>query len=190
MKNDDADTGILFDFGTFGGRHWPTECVQLDGSLPARDVVEWDEIDRGEAEFWPTGDKPELVLVFSEESPARAKDLVALSGLLKGLGGDSLENYLLIRHAMDVAGLGIRRLTPELLKAFFVHIVVGHDMGEVHVRAGEALQAHFCSTSGEREDAAALPARVRGSSGWTIKEYGIGDRVAVLIAPKPMAGRR
>ena len=189
MKNDDADTGILFDFGTFEGRHWPTECVQLDGSLPARDVVEWDEIDRGEAEFWPTGDKPELVLVFSEESPARAKDLVALSGLLKGLGGDSLENYLLIRHAMETTGLGIRRLTPELLNAFFVHIVVGHAMDEVHVRAGEALQAHFFPGS-EREDAGALLARVRGSSGWTIKDYKIGDRVAVLIAPQPMAGRR
>lgn len=74
---------IRYDFGTFDGGHWPYEYQSFDDPVAPQDVVDWDAIMEGEAEFWPAGDKAEIALLFKnstedEDERILKDDLIAL----------------------------------------------------------------------------------------------------------------
>ena len=73
---------LHFDLGTFEGFSFRHDQA-IDRNLTAAEVVGWDHDAAGEAEFWPSGDNPEVALVFSGRSAVNASELLALDALLE-----------------------------------------------------------------------------------------------------------
>ena len=183
---------LKYDFGTFDGGHWPYEYQSFDDPVASQDVVDWDTITDGGAEFWPSGDKEEIALLFegaTERGQERVSkvELIHLANLLDHLGGDSLENYLRIRHAMKAREMGVGRVSTELLDSTVAHIFVGDDLGEVRRRAAAAMEAHYQpkTWSVEGEETSDTLTMIQRSPAWTFEEITVADKVAVTIAPKP-----
>lgn len=181
---------ILYDFGNFDGRHWPYECQKLENVLPAQELVDWDALANGEAEFWPAGDNRELTLVIGDDKPVGGEDLLALSALLEQLGGDSVENYLRIHQAMEETGFGLVHLTAPMVEACLVHVFVGEELDEVRRMAVEAVMKRYQPTAWIGDWKEDMPfgrvlLRFQESSAWTYREHVSRKSVAVLIAPKP-----
>src|ERR1043166_7862522 len=86
----DAKT-LCFNLGTFEGFNFRTQSA-INRTLTAAEVVEWNHDKRGEAEFLPSGDRPEVALVFKGRSSVTGSELLELDRLLHELGGDSVEN--------------------------------------------------------------------------------------------------
>ena len=111
-----------FDFGTFEGFNFRNQSAILR-PLTTDDVINWDHDRDGEAEFWPSGDKPEVQLLFKIRSSVTASEIVQLDNLLQELGDDSTECYLRIFYALNVQGakletLGARDIESQNLDLF------------------------------------------------------------------------
>jgi hypothetical protein len=89
-KNSLSD--LSYDLGTFEGFNFGHQSA-IEYELTAAQVLAWDHDKNGEAEFWPSGDKPEVSLVFKDQSSVTGTELQELDSLLAALGGDSIENY-------------------------------------------------------------------------------------------------
>ena len=183
---------MKYDFGTFDGGHWPYEYQSFDDPVASQDVVDWDAITDGDAEFWPSGDKEEIELLFegaTERGQERVSkvELIHLANLLDHLGGDNLENYLRIRHAMRARETGVGRVSSELLDSMVVHIFVGEEIGEVRRRAAAAMEAHYQpkTWSVEGEETSDTLTTIKRSPAWSFEEITVADKVAVIISPKP-----
>ena len=87
---------LTFELGTFEGFNFHTQSA-IPRLLTAEQVLSWNYDREGEAEFWPSGDKPEVSLVFNRKE-ITASELSDLDRLLTELGDDSKENYLRIHY--------------------------------------------------------------------------------------------
>src|SRR4051812_44694891 len=94
---------LNFDFGTFEGFNFRTQSA-IGPNSTAEEVINWDHDQKGEAEFWPSGDSPGVQLVCGKRSSVTSSELVALDKLLSDLGSDSDENFLRIHFAVNVCG--------------------------------------------------------------------------------------
>jgi len=120
-------TRLRFNYGTFGGFNSHSQSA-IERILTAEDVVNWDHERDGEAEFWPSGDRPEVALLFSCRNKVTASELLVLDRLLDELGDDSTENILRIYHAAEQCAGGLIELTAEGVQKRILHLFFGDDM--------------------------------------------------------------
>ena len=130
------DRTIQFDLGTFEGFNFHTQSA-IEGNLTAQQLIDWDHDKKGEAEFWPAGDRPEVSLLF--DGTLTCSDVVALDRLLDALGGDSSENLLRIHHSVNGRGNDLRSLTAEVIEDEFVHIFCGTSFLDLRKEAAYEL---------------------------------------------------
>ena len=107
-----ANLSLQHDLGTFEGFNFRTQSA-IERNLTAQEVVAWDHDREGEAEFWPSGDQPEVALLFKGRSNVSASELLDLDRVLVELGGDSLENFLQVYYAVAICGACLHTLTAE-----------------------------------------------------------------------------
>ena len=69
-------TELQFDFGSFEGFNYQFQFA-INERLTADHIVNWDHDQKGEADFWPSGDSPGVSLVFKDTS-VTAYDILAL----------------------------------------------------------------------------------------------------------------
>ena len=119
-----GDSTLHFDLGTFEGFSF-REDQAIDRNLTAAEVVGWDHDAAGEAEFWPSGDNPEVALVFSGRSAVTAGELVALDSLLEELGDDSTCSFLRIHYALSCCGEDLADLTRDKIEDLPIQIWEG-----------------------------------------------------------------
>lgn len=183
---------MKYDFGTFDGGHWPYEYNRFHDPITPQALIDWDVVTDGDAEFWPSGDKEEIALLFTratEDDYDRIlkADLIVLSKLLDHLGGDSLENYLRIRHAAKAHGGIVANVETAALDLLVVHIFVGDEIGDVRRRAVAAIEDRYQpqSWSVEGEESSDILTMIQRSPAWTFEELTVSGKVAVIIAPTP-----
>jgi hypothetical protein len=180
MTEDSDEPTIRYDFGTFDGQCWPMECFVLDEPVPVSEILDWNEIDRGEAAFWPTGDRPEMTLLFEEHGwHASKQTLLALSALFDGLGGDTTENFLRVRHAWVTLGICLSALTPTMVAALVVHIAVADDAAT----ARRTVEAELRTRYGFNAEGGLLK-HLDDSADWQIREFSFGGKAALVVAPR------
>jgi hypothetical protein len=189
MDENEIDPAIRYDFGTFDGGCWPTEYVDLWQLVTASEILHWGEDDQGEGEFWPSGDKPEMTLLFDEVDGTIDGEgqLLALVKLLDHLGGDAAENYLRIRHAMNWLKMDIHELPMRVLDLLPVHIFVGTALAEVEDHAvgelAECCPGHHWG--GPATEARTFLDGLRSDPAWGLETVTFGDKVALLVWPEP-----
>jgi hypothetical protein len=189
MDENGTVPAIRYDFGTFDGGYWPTDYTRFEDPVPTSEILGWRDYDPGEAEFWPAGDKPEMTLLFDGEQRriTDKEQLLALSKLLDHLGGDSAENYLRIRHALNRLGVDICALPYRALDALPVHIFVGTELAAVEDQAVGEL-AKCCPGhhwAGPATEARAFLDGLRSDPAWGLETVTFGDKVALLVWPEP-----
>jgi hypothetical protein len=118
---------LQHNLGMFEGFNFRTQSA-VDHLLDAQSVVEWDHDRYGETEFWLTGDAPGVSLLFKHRSSVTAMELIGLDCMLTGLGGDSLHNFLLIHHAVNICGDALERLSAESVQDYCLHIFFWHQL--------------------------------------------------------------
>jgi hypothetical protein len=127
--------GKIFHLGTFDGTNMQTGAPIE--RLTASDVIRWNVEKNGEAEFWPSGNRPEVSMIFVYQPCVTGKDLVHLAYLLECLGGDSLENFERIQRAVSVCGIAFADLivmdSGELGKRFIA--CLPSQLGEISITA-------------------------------------------------------
>jgi hypothetical protein len=94
---------IRFDLGTFEGFNFRNQSA-IERILSAAEVVDWSHDREGESEFWPSGDRTEVSLIFKGQTAVTSSELIELDRLLDSLGGDSTENFLRIYYATCICG--------------------------------------------------------------------------------------
>ena len=125
-QNDATNTHESFthDFGTFEGFNFREQSA-IGDILTADEVLNWNHDQKGEAEFWPSGDKPEVSLIFKHQTSVTATELKQLDAALQELGGDSTENYLRIYYAVGTRGASLEDLTRDGLENLIINIYQG-----------------------------------------------------------------
>ena len=103
---------VRFDLGTFEGFNFRSGSA-IRRNLTASQVVAWDHDRHGEAEFWPAGDRPEMLVLFQRRTSISAAELLALDRLLGELGEDSAVNFLRIHYAVNIRGADLADLSRE-----------------------------------------------------------------------------
>ena len=136
MEQNEIRSGI-FDLGTFEGFNFRDQCAIFE-CLTASDVMEWDHDGKGEAEFWPTGDRPEISLLFRTRE-VTGSELRDLEWLLQELGSDSRENLLLIHYAVNILGTKLEDLTGDAVQENCVQIFVDSTFVDVRREAAYEL---------------------------------------------------
>ena len=178
MNNNSHHSKIRYDFGTFEGGYWPTEFRPFDNPVPASEIMRWNELDLGDAEFWPTGDRPEMTLLFDEERRVCKEQLMLLSHLFDRMGGDTTENFLRIHHAVRRFDALLHELTAEMVAALVVHVAVAADARTARAQMEAELQGRY------RFDAQGDALKfVTASTDWLIEELPLGETTAVVVAP-------
>lgn len=118
------DSEIRFDLGTFEGFNFRSQAA-IAGNLTAAEVVAWDHDRQGEAEFWPAGDRPEMLVLFQRRTSISAAELLALDRLLGDLGEDSAVNFLRIHYAVNIRGADLATLSREDVEDQNVDVFLG-----------------------------------------------------------------
>lgn len=124
IKKDDQNKTTAFDFGTFEGFNFRNQSA-IFKPLTTDDVINWDHDRDGEAEFWPSGDKPEVQLLFKLRSSVTASEVVQLDNLLQELGNDSTEHYLRIFYAINVQGAKLETLGAQDIESQNLDLFTG-----------------------------------------------------------------
>jgi hypothetical protein len=112
LSNINQRQSVVFEFGTFEGFNFRNQSAIFE-RLTTDDVINWDHDRNGEAEFWPSGDKPEVQLLFKTCSTVTASEIVQLDNLLQDLGDDSIQHYLQIFYAVNVQGANLETLGAQ-----------------------------------------------------------------------------
>ena len=179
---------IPYDFGQFEGFNFRSQSA-IERALTAQDVVDWDHDRKGEAEFWPAGDKPELALVFEGRTAVTGSELLNLASLLDDLGGDSTENFLAVHFAVAVQGGSLGELTADMVQDQAPSYFVGGSFIDVRRDAAyELFELYFPELYRAWEstpcDGLIFDTdRFLDSPSWHVVEVQLGSRVAVLVAP-------
>jgi hypothetical protein len=142
MENETASfptvtQSLVSDFGTFEGFNFRTQSA-IDRTLTAQEVVAWDHDREGEAEFWPSGDSPEVALLFKQRSSVTASELLDLDRVLLELGDDSRASFLQIYYAVEICGAALQSLTAEQVQDNNLQVFFGS--GFVDLRRATAYE--------------------------------------------------
>jgi hypothetical protein len=107
--------------------------------LTAQAVVDWDHKRDGETEFRPLGDRRELVLAIGEGKAITAVELRAMDRLLHEMGGDTVEAFLRIRHAVTYLRRDLTSVTLADLNDPGLHLFFGSTLAELRESAADQL---------------------------------------------------
>lgn len=129
---------LHFHLGSFEGFNFRDQSA-IWGNRTAEEVVNWDHDLRGEAEFWPSGDREEVQLLFRGRNSVSGAELLALDRLLEELGGDTEENFLKIHFAVNIQGCDLCSLTAEAVEDEPLHIFSGGCFTDVRKDAAYEL---------------------------------------------------
>ena len=183
-----AEQFTRFDLGTFEGFNFRDQSA-IDRTLTADEVIGWDHDREGEAEFWPAGDRPEVAWLFSSQSAVAASELQGLDRLLEELGGDEPENFLKIRHALNVYSADLRTLTAEQVEDENVHLFFGPNFWDLRREAAyELFELYYpeAYAGWEKSTCDGLvfdTDRFLDSPSFSVEEVRLGDRVALIVVP-------
>lgn len=106
---------LKYELGTFEGFNH-REQTAIYPNQTGDQVVSWDHNTKGEAEFWPSGDCPDVSLLFQSESYVSGGELLHLDQLLCDLGNDNVETYLRIFHVARNQGICFEQVTFETVE--------------------------------------------------------------------------
>ena len=177
---------LRYHFGTFKGAYWPTDHCWFENPVSTSEILDWDRDDQGEAEFWPTGDKPEMTVLFDTDNRIiRKEEIQGLANLLDHLGGDSPENYLRIRHATRRLRLSLNELPRQALEMLPLHIFVGATLAKAQDRAVADLSVRYRDIpwQGPASDPRSFLDQYRNDPAWGLETVAFGDKVALLVWP-------
>ena len=184
-----AETVLQFNLGTFEGFNFRSQSA-IDRILTAAEVVEWDHDRQGEAEFWPSGDRREVALIFEHRTSISASELLALDRLLEELGGDSVENFLRIHHALEIGVGDLAGLSREAVEDESLEVFLGSNFTDLRREvAYELFELYYPEAYRAWEQSACDGLifdtnRFLDSPGLWVEEVRLGDQVALLVAPR------
>ena len=179
---------IHFELGTFEGFNFRNQSA-IPRLLSASDVANWDHDGKGEAEFWPSGDRPELLRIFNRSSVS-GSELLDLDRLLNDLGGDSTENFLRIHYALNICGEDLGELKAEQVEDHNLHVFLGTSLIDLRREAAFELFELYhpeeyrvwnestCDGLIFDED------RFLDSPVFFVEEIALGEQKALLVAPQ------
>ncbi|MCX6924927.1 MAG: hypothetical protein NT154_17195 [Verrucomicrobia bacterium] len=192
----DNDTGtertergrtIRYDLGTFEGFNFRSQST-IPRNLTAAEVVAWEHDREGEAEFWPAGDRPEVLVLFRSRSCITATDLIELDRLLGEVGGDSVENFLRVHYAVNVSGTDLSLLSREAVEDNCIEIFLGATFTDLRREAAYQLFELFYPVEYRAWEKTTCDGlifdtnRFLDSPAFAIEEIQLGDQVALLVA--------
>lgn len=186
-----ASTGIpatRFNLGSFEGFNFRDQSA-IDRELSAEDVIGWDHDRHGEAEFWPAGDQAGVALLFSAQNSVTATELLALDRLLDELGGDSIENFLKLRHTLSVSSKDLCGLTGAEVEDQNTHIFTGSNFWDLRREAAyELFELYYPEAydGWEKSQCDGLvfdTDRFLDSPGWSVDEVRFANGVALIVTP-------
>ena len=178
---------MRFNLSLFEGFNCRTQTA-LDHLVGAAAVVNWNHDQQGEAEFWPTGEVPEVALLFKHRSSVTAAELLDLDRVLVELGGDSRYNFLLIHYAVNLCGDALPTLSAESVHDRCVQVFSGTSFLDVRRDAAlELFELYYpeeyrvwkqsaCDGLMFNEDL------FLDSPIFQVEEVNLGDEVALLVA--------
>ncbi len=176
---------LKFDLGTFEGFNFRKQSAIYPNS-DAKAVLEWDHDANGEAEFWPSGDRAEVALLF-KNSTVTGQELMALNQLLQEMGGDTEENFIRIHHAINIRGCELCSLSRDELDDHPAHIFIGTNFLDVRKEAAfelfelyypeayEAWESSRCDGLIFDED------RFLDSPSFSTEEVKLGEKVVLIV---------
>jgi len=188
----DPKTGnreLRFDLGNFEGFNFRTQSV-IERLLTAQEVVAWNHDVQGEAEFWPTGDRPELALVVGRGNTVTTSELLALDRLLQELGDDSAAAFLKIHYAVNVAGADLATLTPDGIEDMNLHLFFGSNFTDLRKEAAYELFELFWPEAYEVWNSSLCDGlifdtdRLLDSPILWVEEVSLGEQVALIVLPQ------
>lgn len=181
-------SSLSFDLGTFEGFNFREQSA-IEQILSVTQAVQWDHDRLGEAEFWPAGDHAGVSAIFSDCSNVTASELIALDQLLHELGGDSLENFLRIRHSLSLHGCHLSELSREQIEEDSAHIFIGKNFADLRRDAAyELFESYWpaeyamwekCNCDGLIFDTD----RFLDSPSRFVDEVDLGDTKALIVTP-------
>jgi hypothetical protein len=183
-----GESTIRFNLGTFEGFNFRTQCAIMR-ILTAAEVVAWDHDEDGEAEFWPSGDRPEVSLVFKRRAEVTGSELLALDRLLEELGGDSPENFLRIYHALDTCSDEVGDLSREAVEDQCLHIFLGSNFIDLRREAAYELFELYYPDEYRTWEKSTCDGLIfdtdvfLDSPSFYTAEIALGDQKAILVAP-------
>jgi len=191
MKSEDTTKSpaqeIYYDLGTFEGFNFRSQSA-ISRNRTAAEVVAWDHDKEGEAEFWPAGDRPEVLILFRNRSSVTATELIELDELLHKLGGDSTENFLRIHYAVNVCGNDLATLTREEVEDNYVDIYQGTNFTDLRREAAYQLFELFYPDEYRAWEKSTCDGlifdtdRFLDSPAFAVEEVELGGQVALLVA--------
>lgn len=184
-----AATGtITFEFGSFEGFNFRQQSAILN--LTARQVVEWNHDEAGEAEFWPAGDHTGVALVFWNQDAVTASELLELDRVLHDLGGDSIESFLRVYYMMRICGTPLAGLSAAGIDEVNVHFFLETNFTDLRREAAyELFELYYPEEYRVWEKSCCDGLifdtdRFLDSPCFFTDEVSIGDRVALIVAPQ------
>ena len=185
--NETNSREISFEMGTFEGFNFRTQSA-IPRLLTADEVVSWDHDREGEAEFWPSGDKREVSLLFNRE--VTASELRDLDRLLTELGDDSAENYLRIHSMVNITGAKLSELSREAIEDQFLHIFFGDSFLDLRREAAYELFELYYPEEYQVWEKSTCDGlifdtdRFIDSPSFSSEEVNLGEKKALLISPQ------
>lgn len=179
---------IEADLGTFEGFNFRHQAA-IPRILSAQEVIDWEHDARGEAEFWPSGDRPEILRIFNRSS-VTASELLALDRLLQNLGGDSTENLLRVHYAVNITGADLSGLEAGEVEDHSLHLFLGTNFMELRQEAAYELFELYHPDDFRVWDESTCDGlifdvdRFLDSPSFFVEEVALGDRKALLVAPQ------
>lgn len=183
-----AEKTISNDLGTFEGFSFRDQCA-ISRILTAAEVVNWDHDAQGEAEFWPSGDRPEVLRVFNRSS-VTATELLDLDRLLDELGGDSTENFLRVHYAVNILGADLSGLDAGQVEDQFLHLFLGTNFLDLRREAAFELFELYHPEEFRVWDQSTCDGlifdtdRFLDSPVFFVEKVALGDQKALLVAPQ------
>ena len=178
---------LQFNLGMFEGFNFRTQSA-VDHLVSAEAVVNWNYDRQGEAEFWPTGDVPEVALLFKHRSNVTATELLALDWVLGELGGDSRYNFLQVHYAVNLCGDALPTLSAESVQDRCVQVFIGNRSRDVRRDAALELFELYYPAEYRVWEKSSCDGLVfdkdlfLDSPIFQVEEVNLGDEVAVLVA--------
>lgn len=188
MARTKASNGT-FNLGSFEGFNFRSHSA-IEQTLTAEDVIDWDHDAKGEAEFWPSGDSPEISLLFEAKREVTASDLISLDRLLGKLGGDLSESLLRIHYAVNVCGAPLHELTVDAMEDQCLHIFFGENFTDLRAEAAYELFELFYPEAFAIWEKTLCDGlvfdtdRFLDSPAWSVEEVRLAASVALIVAPQ------
>jgi hypothetical protein len=178
-------TELKFDYGLFRPS-CTARALHRWKPVTAEAILNWKGTEAEGMEFHPYGDKAETGLLWRPNDPVTAEQLVALDGLLENLGGDTLENYLRVRHATTTLKIPLGHLTPMAVCSTMLHVFIGTDSSQLEEDAAEQLLGLYRPEAWEPTLGAVRRSfhRFCNTPWWKVEHLSIGAQKALVVVPR------